>query len=396
MYYTSDLTKTEDVDDDGNGEKVYYYRGSVRNNYVSFGGYCWKIVRTNEDGSIKLRYSGVYDNDNKCNTIASIGSIPYNYTYGDNAYVGYMMGIDNQCTSGNCAGTTNTTSYQDAHANVYDSTVKKYIDEWYENNILTQGTAVTSMISNAIYCNDRLVSSGNGYGNNTADYAIKSRIDNNEPLYKCNQQSDKFTLSVANGGISNYGNNSLKYPVALLTGDELFYGGLTSDYSNGNSSFLVYDYDGYWTMSPFQFYGNNARMSRYYDSALVEESVYFSQNVFPAISLKSDVAVSGGSGYASDPYRIKSGADGLVVHINVNDDDYVMYAGTNEAANIMISMYDVNGKQLALDNVSVDAETKYVHVTFEHTGSEIPGKLSALFTNSSYTPIRERIDIMLN
>ena len=39
-----------------------------------------------------------------------------------------------------------------------------------------------------------------------------------------------------------------------------------------------------------------------------------------------------------------------------------MYAGTNEAANIVITMYDVNGKQLALDNISVDAETKYVHV----------------------------------
>ena len=43
LYYTSDTTKTE------NGEVVYYYRGAVTNNYLVFGNYCWRIVRTVED-----------------------------------------------------------------------------------------------------------------------------------------------------------------------------------------------------------------------------------------------------------------------------------------------------------------------------------------------------------
>lgn len=42
LYYTS--TNTE-----GN-KKTYYFRGAVTNNYVSFAGQTWRIVRINEDG----------------------------------------------------------------------------------------------------------------------------------------------------------------------------------------------------------------------------------------------------------------------------------------------------------------------------------------------------------
>ena len=35
---------------------VYYYRGDVQNNNVYFGGFYWKIIRTNGDGSIEHPY----------------------------------------------------------------------------------------------------------------------------------------------------------------------------------------------------------------------------------------------------------------------------------------------------------------------------------------------------
>ena len=38
------------------GFPTYYYRGDVTNNYVSFEGQTWRIVRINEDGSIRLIY----------------------------------------------------------------------------------------------------------------------------------------------------------------------------------------------------------------------------------------------------------------------------------------------------------------------------------------------------
>ncbi len=40
-----------DIDDLGN---TYYFRGKVTNNYVLFGGFTWRIVRINGDGTIKL------------------------------------------------------------------------------------------------------------------------------------------------------------------------------------------------------------------------------------------------------------------------------------------------------------------------------------------------------
>ena len=37
---------------------TYYYRGNVNNNWVSFGGFLWRIIRINGDGSIRMIYSG--------------------------------------------------------------------------------------------------------------------------------------------------------------------------------------------------------------------------------------------------------------------------------------------------------------------------------------------------
>ena len=35
--------------------EVYFYRGSVNNNNILFGGFCWKIVRTTERLGIKIK-----------------------------------------------------------------------------------------------------------------------------------------------------------------------------------------------------------------------------------------------------------------------------------------------------------------------------------------------------
>lgn len=48
----------ESVDDDG---ITYYFRGNVTNNYVSFAGLSWRIVRINGDGSVKLILDDVAD-----------------------------------------------------------------------------------------------------------------------------------------------------------------------------------------------------------------------------------------------------------------------------------------------------------------------------------------------
>ena len=47
-----------------NGD-TYYFRGSVENNYVTYSGMCWRIVRVMENGDIKITLA---DRDNACGT----------------------------------------------------------------------------------------------------------------------------------------------------------------------------------------------------------------------------------------------------------------------------------------------------------------------------------------
>ena len=310
LYYTYDLTRNDDYDGDGTGERVYYYRGDVHNNYLTFAGYCWRIVRTNEDESIRLRYSGIYDSTAGCTepgtTSLAVTSDAFNHTVGDNSYVGYMMGIDNECFTGECDGVTRTTSYLEAHTNTYNSNIKKLVDSWYENNILTQGNTVTSKIENSIYCNDRSISDNTlyGYGTIQGYYSAYYRLFHDaKPQYKCLQQNDSFTLKKDAGGIEGYGNNALKYPVALLTADELTFAGFESGSRDSNN--FLNDVSLYWSLTPARFDSTDAVNFYVYNGYTSHAGTFIVGGVFPAISLKKNVLISNGTGVYNDPYVVE-------------------------------------------------------------------------------------------
>ena len=66
------LTYTTD-----NYGKTYYYRGAVQDNYVLFNNMCWRIVRIEGDGSVKLIYAGdVSEGATNCNEVGEIVYIP--------------------------------------------------------------------------------------------------------------------------------------------------------------------------------------------------------------------------------------------------------------------------------------------------------------------------------
>lgn len=313
VYFTTDISKTED------GKRVYYYRGNVNNNYLVFADYCFRIVRTNEGGSVKIRYSGSYT-DGKCSengTSVKIGNSLYNKVGNDNSYVGYMNGLNN---SGN------STSYENAHSNKYNSTIKTNIDNWYVNNILSKGDNVKNVVANTVYCNDR--SGGNAinaggtsysnkaYGINNYFYGTSRRIYKDysslgaDPTFKCNQSNDKFTLSVDSGGKKLFGNNKLTYPVALLTGDETSYAGLTEE---DNTSNYLYTKEYSWTMSPFDFYSPNSNNKHgyiwYITNTGALSSTYLDDStsgvgVIPVLSIVGTTKVSG-IGTSNNPYIVE-------------------------------------------------------------------------------------------
>ena len=89
---TPDFSKTATTDEglfmteDDEGPS-YYYRGAVKNNYVSFAGFMWRIIRRNGDGSIRMIYAGKKTNDT--GEATTIGNSAFNEKYLDPAYVGY-------------------------------------------------------------------------------------------------------------------------------------------------------------------------------------------------------------------------------------------------------------------------------------------------------------------
>ena len=113
------------ADDEGTS---YYYRGAVRNNYVSFAGFTWRIIRRNGDGSVRLIYSGKSTSDT--GTTVTIGNSQYNSKYWDPAYVGYKYNEkfslyeNNETTGYNWF--TNTQKYNFGTGYTFDESTKKF------------------------------------------------------------------------------------------------------------------------------------------------------------------------------------------------------------------------------------------------------------------------------
>lgn len=64
-----------------NGNPTYYFRGNIDNNYVDFAGFVWRIVRINEDGTIRLILQDGINN----NTFYHFNSTGQSYNYYSNS-----------------------------------------------------------------------------------------------------------------------------------------------------------------------------------------------------------------------------------------------------------------------------------------------------------------------
>lgn len=64
----------DDYTTPGNGLYTYYYRGDVKNNWVSFGGFLWRVIRINGNGSIRMIYSGSASSTNHTGSNAQINT----------------------------------------------------------------------------------------------------------------------------------------------------------------------------------------------------------------------------------------------------------------------------------------------------------------------------------
>ena len=284
---TTDNTKTLYTGTE-DGTTVYYFAGNATDNWVKFGGYYWRIIRTNADGSTRMLYHGT----STTATDAYIGTSTFNSTYNDPMYVGYIY------------GTSNSTAIDRSNTN--NSTIKEVIDVWYKNNLNTNYGKYIS--TTAAYCNDRNVIDGT-YNTSSFSYAGRTRLYSNKaPTYNCLTTEDKFTIT------GNIGNGKLTYPIALMTADEISYAGgvydknsLTWYYYNSVKSSSTGSIN-WWLISPFNWYGNTAYTFLVYGSnhsgVLGNSYVNNTLGVRPVISLKADVVYKSGDGTPESPYEI--------------------------------------------------------------------------------------------
>ena len=285
-------------DDDEN--KIYYFRGNVTNNYLSINGVLWRIVRFNDDYSIRIiTNNGMFKSS-------------FNNLYDDNAYVGYMY------------GKTKSNNYNDTHANINDSLIKTKIDNFSKSAF----SKYSSYLADSGFCADRtlaldsypkfdstaygltdeankVIDTGLGYGNNFTLYSSYYKYQQKiKPSFKCSNKNDLYTVS------NDKGNKALEYPVGLLSVDEAIFAG--AQYNSLNRNYYLYnENEPWWLMDAAGSYNNPDDLDR--ASTLVaagSQGIYASDvrkelSVRPVVNLKNNVVYKSGKGTYDDPYQIE-------------------------------------------------------------------------------------------
>ena len=288
--------------EDDEGES-YYYRGAVKNNYVSFAGFIWRIIRRNGDGSVRMIYSGKSTSDT--GDAVTIGNSVFNDKYWDPTYVGYKYNEDFSLQESN--GTTNytwftnTQKYNFGTGYTFDETIKKFtltgdIKQltWNENHDEIVNNQLYSCLNTS--CN--VVYKVTGY-NNTTTMVVQSISYSSNSLLTA--QTNKTDSPIKTKLDNWYKTNMTSYSDKLA--DETF----CSDRSIASGT-------GYKTDS-YTFYGAYNRLQDNKKPSLKcsqdndkfkmsNESVKLDYPV--GLILADEVALAGGRGYYNGAYSPNS------------------------------------------------------------------------------------------
>ena len=231
------------------GEPTYYFRGNVTNNYVSFAGFTWRIVRINEDGTIRIvMQDGINDNTNYV----------FNSTHDNYTYMYYT-----------------------------NSEAKIQLENWYSTNIGSNNDYLKYVATGNYYCEQAKVKYKDSY---TSGNAVMTVYSSYIPDFKC----------ITDGN----GKGTVKSNIGLLTYDEVMYAG--GYYNKNNSNYYLYNNDSSWMMSPDGFVSSYSHAWSISKSGnIFGNPVGNSCRLRSVINIKSDTKISSGTGTSSDPYVIQ-------------------------------------------------------------------------------------------
>ena len=233
------------------GDPTYYFRGNVENNYVSFAGFTWRIVRINEDGTVRIIMQDGINNNTQYVFNSNYNS--YNYMYYTN------------------------------------SEAKTALDNWYKINIGSKQDLTVKLVSGNYYCEQAKTKYSDIY---TTGNATMITYTDYIPNFKCETDGNGKGLVNASIGLPTY--------------DEVVYAG--GYYGRSNNNYYLYNSSIYWwTMSPTGFVAdssnvwNISNMGNFYSN----DRVYNYYCLRPILILKSDTQISSGNGTKDNPFVVE-------------------------------------------------------------------------------------------
>ena len=227
--------------------KTYYFRGNPTNNYIKFAGKDYRILRVNEDGTIRIMLT------------SSIGNNEFNSAHNTYDKMYYT-----------------------------NSELKMVVDDWFTTNII--GDNASKVVSGNYFCEQaKVVWNTSNY---TAGSATVTEKDSYTPTFECTTDGN--------------GKGVVTSKVGLVTYDEIIYAGGWYYVSGLSYPYYLNSGNLYWTMSPTGSYGNTIATAWTVssDGNTGSYSVGGTRGVRPVLILSADTLVSG-SGTESDPYIVK-------------------------------------------------------------------------------------------
>ena len=233
-----------------NNGTTYYFKGAVTNNYVKFANQIWRIIRVNEDGTIRL----ITHNN-------AISQKAFNSIRTSSEYIYYT-----------------------------NSEIKSTVNDWYTAKISSLG--LDEKVANGDYfCEQAKVVMDTDFSVRNVEVVTK---DNYAPSFDCTTDGN--------------GKGIVSGKVGLITVDEVLYAG---GKLGGSSNFYLKSSQYYWTMSPAGYrYNTSSAHAWFVDAYGTTTSLYYyvdsnsKHGIRPVINLNYDTLASG-SGTSSDPYVVK-------------------------------------------------------------------------------------------
>ena len=258
---------------DWTGKESYYYTGNP-DNWVSFAGFYWRIIRINGDGSIRMIYQGVNDSPtpdagNMTGEGTQIGTSAFNTSANHKTYVGLVYNETSQ------------------HGYGTNSTVMNRLNDWYNSNLTNYEEKYIDTETG--FCSDRNMANGSIFNDNGILYYAPSERSYANASLNCNELD-----------ILSQDNKKLPNSIGLLTSDEYLLASNTDD-----TNYLMVEID-YWTMSPHDFSASgSAGIFTVWSMAKIMgvNDTDDHLGVRPVINVKADVQITG-TGSQTDPFKV--------------------------------------------------------------------------------------------